>query len=309
MNARQSIESIDKLIEYLTEYSTSPELRPHIDLQASVPEFPLHFYDRHLDSRLTLMQVKSAPPMHQLLADFCDEELKRFKSTVKVVPTVHIPEHSGEMGSARDYAHLYHGKLAQLCLPFPSVLYLHPDLSDWKAVTVYIPRRPSRNRLSTFVAEADVHLDYAYQYPYNPASDETGFYLPTEPDVRKLYEIATHSPSLALWHFYPLTMSGEKVVAQMSDVSSFPWETSNTVTPHPVTPKTYQNDPDDDTGLVTRLQKVVSSRGRKITATKPRTLRRTIIAAIPSVAKRDFNSERPYRVDWRHFLQHVSLQL
>ncbi|KIM41013.1 hypothetical protein M413DRAFT_28110 [Hebeloma cylindrosporum] len=97
-----------------------------------VPVLPITFYDRHIDSSLTLKSVKSLGFfLARYLCELCDDELEAFvrkEGPLRAGECFMSPRRYGDhLTDAFGVARYYALNLAYLTPCFPSKFYFHPS--------------------------------------------------------------------------------------------------------------------------------------------------------------------------------------
>ncbi|KAF8969014.1 hypothetical protein BDZ97DRAFT_302490 [Flammula alnicola] len=279
------------------------------------PEYPISFYDRHLDPALVLKHVEVVPSMTQLFSDVCEEEFRAFCATggtfnseLYEVPGAHT---SPSFRNSSDVGKFYNDNIG-CCHKFPSMFYFHPGLVEWDTAFDFVV---TSGRKPSFLSEAFLRVAYNYRNPQELDLCPSLADNISESAASSLKELAAHSPQLATWECYAMTMSAEKLLKTMQSTPHFKWETSCTMgRTTSIAPLPYPAD-----AKSRFLSKLLGKRALQQAAPKlkPRTRESGVDMSrgsdaigkskgiVPSTPRWLSKNQRPYRVSFAHFLQHA----
>ena len=277
------------------------------------PEPPLTFYDGHLDTNLILKCVKRLPFFNRSLSHICDTAIGAFldKGHIFNPRGYFAPQRNQTTVEADAYsvARYYEGYVGGNCSIFASKMILLPRNLTWECALYFLPIYPEVGNPG-FLGEGVLHVRCQRSPPYDLALPDGAQRTMNDSEFLELQDLACKFPRLATWELFPMTRPAHLILEKLDEVPSFPWSKPHTTGHIIIDP--LPRPADARTGEV---QKILSPNVNYPNKTTTRRAanngpdlgvekKKPVYIVVPS---RIGDSCRPYRSDFRHFLQHVCL--
>jgi hypothetical protein len=196
------------------------------------PPNPFWFFDKHIDPKLSLLNVKHMPSLVKVISDVTDQTLLDilFEGTKLPlidtdidIPRRFVTERNRELRSqlvtnAKSVAELYQKVVAHPCVVVASTLAIYPEAGRWMTALRwskdYSPALPSPGKESEdyslrFMLDDDTAKVYLSPEPPHPLDQAT---------LDKMQEASDRCPDLATWEFMGLSEDAEGMLRDMSEV-------------------------------------------------------------------------------------------
>ncbi|KAJ7155835.1 hypothetical protein C8R46DRAFT_1295921 [Mycena filopes] len=232
-------ESLEHEIQQLFDWNP-PRLEAHPDSDECPPlATPFRaYYDRHLDSKLALKQVRTLPSLlldissqaaHELsvLAEHKLPDVARgfFGAAYRARPM------KTKMADATAVAEFYDSTTAQYCLPIASTLVFHPNSHEWRRIVEFRPDGEARTPPSRFIALEEEYGPAVAHGPFFPFEIPREVWQSMELAERdRICSLFEQLPILAIWEIFSRSDAADKLIMDLDRTTVFPFDDGESAT-------------------------------------------------------------------------------
>ncbi|KAG5651320.1 hypothetical protein H0H81_009093 [Sphagnurus paluster] len=221
---------VDRELALLLDYNP-PSRHSPADV-CSALESPLCFYEKHLDAGLALKKIQNLP-MATYLSETVDYTLQSLEDKKSTLParymgdrfiTSEYREPDTSMADANTIAHAYLSKTARFAEVIASTLLLHVGAPGWYSSLLWTRREHEGNQ-KAFCEDYGLEIRELM-------NDSVGQNVMDDGKRDVLRRAREKYPRMALWNFFPISPISEKMLQDMSSLSSaqsFDHETCRTI--------------------------------------------------------------------------------
>ncbi|KAJ7173337.1 hypothetical protein C8R46DRAFT_113435 [Mycena filopes] len=232
-------ESLEHEIQQLFDWNP-PRLAAHPDSDECPPlATPFRaYYDRHLDPKLSLKQVRTLP---SLLLDISSQAANE----LSVLAEHKLPDVAQgffgasyrarpmktKMADATAVAEFYDSTTAQYCLPIASTLVFHPNSPEWRKIVEFRPDGEARVPPSRFIALEEEYGPAVAHGPFFPFEIPREVWQSMELVERdRICSLFERLPILAIWEIFSRSDAADKLIMDLDRTTVFPFDDSESAT-------------------------------------------------------------------------------